>query len=209
LKALTRRSAMLQHRGFSTTKTNRTISRSRSRLRERPCGARARARLHDLFTSSPRVDPLGASGQRSKCGGWAATQRNPSRLPAGVEGTFILARQEPHRLERKPARNGRSRAKRRAAAASGAGRYIHTLTAGHIAQWEIYIFADSERSYAVVYGAVRRTVTRRTGDRGGWDSQKINDGIKTGQTPTTSSITWPVRLPENPARDWNAVQRIS
>jgi hypothetical protein len=37
------------------------------------------------------------------------------------------ARQEPHQLERKPARNGRSRAKRRAAATSGAGRKRRTV----------------------------------------------------------------------------------
>ncbi len=37
------------------------------------------------------------------------------------EGTCIVARQEPHRLERKSARNGRSRTTRRAAVAGGAG----------------------------------------------------------------------------------------
>ena len=68
------------------------------------CGARQRRRHQALERESPR----GAQ---------------PTGIPAGVEGTCILARNGRGRCGECPhARNGRSRATRRAAAASGAGR---------------------------------------------------------------------------------------
>jgi hypothetical protein len=69
------------------------------------CGARQRRRHQALERESPQ----GAQ---------------PTGIPAGAEGTSILARNGRGRCGERPhARNGRSRATRRAAAASGACRY--------------------------------------------------------------------------------------
>ena len=72
------------------------------------CGARQRRRHKAL----ERVSPQGAQ---------------PTGIPAGAEGTSILARNGRGRCGERPhARNGRSRATRRAAAASAASRSAHT-----------------------------------------------------------------------------------
>jgi hypothetical protein len=83
-----------------------------------------------------------ATQPRPSRGGACGASRKPPEVrdrngrPAGVEGTCILARNGDRAHAREPqARNGRSRATRRAAAASGAGRYVppsqparHSLT---------------------------------------------------------------------------------
>jgi hypothetical protein len=96
------------------------------------CGARQRRRHQALERESPQ----GAQ---------------PTGIPAGVEGTCILARNGRGRCGERPhARNGRSRATRRsrerserdagelahrkAAAASGAGRHGHSCPAGRVAR---------------------------------------------------------------------------
>jgi hypothetical protein len=84
------------------------------------CGARQRRRHQALERESPQ----GAQ---------------PTGIPAGAEGTSILARNGRGRCGERPhARNGRSRATRRAAAASGAGRYEHTCPAGYVARPAIH-----------------------------------------------------------------------
>jgi len=134
---------MPQHRGFPTMSTSdSTTARSRSRLRERPTGReRERARVRRP-QPAPRADPPGASGQRIPRFARDATTSvagrrvpeasgspGPKREKRWREGTFTLARQ-PARYCRQAARNGRSRATRRAAAASGAGRDVHTCPVG-------------------------------------------------------------------------------
>ena len=109
-------------------------ARSRSRLRERLAGRereRVRAEGHNqhraptcperaasAFPVSPATQPRPSRGEASRKPPdvWDRNGRS-----AGVEGTFTLARQ-PARYRRQAARNGRCRATRRAAAASGAGR---------------------------------------------------------------------------------------
>jgi hypothetical protein len=96
--------------------------------------------------------------------------RNPSRFPAGVEGTSILARNGRGRCGERPhARNGRSRATRRAAAASGAGRDVHTCPAGHIARTAIHRpggLRKGEAASAVPRPRKHRRHEARSGGRG-------------------------------------------
>ncbi len=77
--------------------------------------------------------PVRRDATTSVAVGEAEVRRTRTGEAPGVEGTFTLARQEPHRLERKPARNGRSRAKRGATTRSAATR---TATAGSREQAE-------------------------------------------------------------------------
>ncbi len=84
------------------------------------CGARQRRRHKALERESPQ----GAQ---------------PTGIPAGVEGTYTLARNGRGRCGERPhARNGRSRATRRAEAVSGASRYVHTYPAGRVARRTSY-----------------------------------------------------------------------
>ena len=98
------------------------------RERAPPCGARQRRRHKALERESPQ----GAQ---------------PTGIPAGVEGTYILARNGRSRcVERPHARNGRSRATRRAEAASGASRNKEPVQPGSALSDTADILVDSERA---------------------------------------------------------------
>ena len=88
------------------------VQRDCRRERAPRYGARQRRRHQALERESPR-------------------ETQPTGIPAGAEGTCTLARNGCGRCGERPhARNGRSRATRKAAAASGAGRDVHTCPAG-------------------------------------------------------------------------------
>jgi len=88
---------------------------------------------HDLYVSLP----AGVSSHAAQ----------PPALTRWREGTSILARNGDRAHAREPhARNGRSRATRRAAAASGAGRDVHTCPADLIGREPSTILADSTRA---------------------------------------------------------------
>jgi len=71
----------------------------------------------------------------------------PTGIPAGVEGTYILARNGRSRCGERPhARNGRSRATRRAEAASGACRNKEPVQPGSTFSHTADILVGSERA---------------------------------------------------------------
>jgi len=142
---------------FRRQRPTEPSARSRSRLRERPWGARARARLREAIQPAPRADSPGASGQRDmparvrpdvrvrvqrdcrrerapRCGARqlrrhkALEREKPARGATDGDtrwrrGHIHFSPERARAVRRAPARpNGRSRATRRAAAASGAGR---------------------------------------------------------------------------------------
>jgi len=147
LKALTRPTPRCYYiADFSTTTTDRLVCALSLAPSRAPSGASESA-PEAAAHPAPRADPPGASGQRSKRGGEHRLERNPSRLPAGVEGTSILARNGRGRCGERPhARNGRSRATRRAAAASGACRYESPAQPGSTLAGTTGVLADSERA---------------------------------------------------------------
>jgi hypothetical protein len=92
------------------------------------CGARQRRRHKALERESPQ----GAQ---------------PTGIPAGVEGTYILARNGCSRcVEHPKARNGRSRATRKAAAASGACRNKESVQPLSTLSDTADLLVDSERA---------------------------------------------------------------